>query len=122
MVSLIVRFVICAAGLWVASKLLGGVTFASTESLLIAAVVLGLANAILRPILQIIALPITIMTLGVFAFIVNGAVVALVDKLLDGFSTRSFWDDIWIAVIVGIVGWAVNLFGEKKEQAPRHSS
>ncbi len=67
LVGLVVRFVVSAAGLWVASKLLNGVSFASTESLLIAAVVLGLANAILRPILQIIALPITFITIGLMS-------------------------------------------------------
>jgi len=113
MISLVVRFVVCAAGLWVASRLLGGVHFVSTESLLITGLVLGLANAFIRPVLQFIAFPITFLTLGLFAFIVNGAVVALVDRLLDGFRTASFWDDIWIAIIVGIIGWGVNLFGEK---------
>lgn len=114
MIKLLARFVVCAVGLWVASRLLGGVSFTSTESLLITALILGLANAILRPILQLLALPITIATLGLFIFIVNGAVVALVDHFLDGFKTTSFWDDIWIAVIVGIIGWVVNLFGEDK--------
>jgi putative membrane protein len=116
MIGFIVRFLVVAAGLWIAQALLSGVSFASNTSLLITAAVLGLVNAILRPVLQLLALPITIVTLGLFAVVVNGAMVALVDLLIDGFHTASFWDDLGVALFVGLVGWAANLFGDDQRR------
>jgi putative membrane protein len=72
--------------------------------------VLGIANAVVRPILVVLTLPITILTLGLFLLVVNGLMVLLVSKLMDGFSVDSFWWAMITAIIVTIVGWFANAF------------
>jgi len=114
--SFIIRAVVCGLGLWLASALHVGVGFDSTRTLIIAAVLLGLANAIVRPIFFFLTLPLTILTLGLFIFIVNGAMVGLVAWLLHpGMKVNSWWDAVVTAVIIGLTGWVVSWFvgGEK---------
>ncbi len=117
--SFIIRALICALGLWIASALHIGVGFNSTTTLIIAAVLLGVANAIVRPIFFVLTLPLTIITLGLFIFIVNGAMVGLVAWLLPGMKVDSWWDAVLTAIIVGLTGWVASWFigGEKAKSA-----
>lgn len=111
MVKFILRALISALGLWVASLLLRhSVAVDSIGSLLAAAVLLGLANAIVRPILVILTLPITLVTLGLFLLVINGLMVLLVSHLLRGFHVHGLIAAIEVSVIVwitGLVGSAV---------------
>ena len=109
MVRFILRALIVAAGLWVASKIVPNVAFVNGTDLLLAAVLLGLANALIRPVLFILTLPITLVTLGLFALVVNGAMVWLVDLLLPGFATPGLWTDILVALVVGVTGWVASM-------------
>jgi len=110
MLGFLIRCLVTALGLWVASATLRGVHSTGFLSLLGAGLVLGIANAIVRPILVILTLPITILTLGLFLLVVNGLMVLLVSKLMDGFSVDSFWWAMLTAIIVTIVGWFANAF------------
>ena len=110
MLGFLIRCLVTALGLWVASATLRGVHSTGFLSLLGAGLVLGIANAIVRPILVILTLPITILTLGLFLLVVNGLMVLLVSKLMDGFSVDSFWWAMITAIIVTIVGWFANAF------------
>jgi putative membrane protein len=114
MINFILRAVIVAAGLWVASKIVPGVVFASWTDL--AAVLLGIANALIRPILFVLTLPITVVTLGLFILVVNGLMVGLVDWLLKGFATTGLWADILVAIVVGLTSWVASWFlgGDRK--------
>lgn len=104
MVKFILRVLISALGLWVASQLLHGVRADSVGSLVIAAVLLGLANAVVRPILIILTLPITLVTLGLFLLVINGLMVLLVGHLLHGFHVHGLVTAILTSVIVWITG------------------
>ncbi len=110
MIGFIIRCLVTALGLWVASAILKGVHSTGLVSLLGAGLLLGLANAIVRPILIVLTLPITIVTLGLFLLVVNGLMVLLVSKLMHGFSVDSFWWAMITAIIVTIVGWFANAF------------
>ena len=110
MLGFLIRCLVTALGLWVASATLRGVHSTGFLSLLGAGLVLGIANAVVRPILVVLTLPITILTLGLFLLVVNGLMVLLVSKLLDGFSVDSFWWAMITAIIVTIVGWFANAF------------
>lgn len=110
MMGFVVRVLLTALGLWVASALLAGVYSNGMLSILGAGLLLGIVNAVIRPILVILTLPITILTLGLFLLVVNALMVLLVSKLMHGFTVDGFWWAMVTAIIVTIVGWAGNMF------------
>ena len=116
MSSFIARVFLTAFGLWMADQILSGVSFDSTASLWIAALLLGIVNAIVRPVVFILTLPITLLTLGLFVFVLNGAMVLLVDRLMPSFQTDSLGTAILASIIVSLTGWAANAFIGKKEK------
>jgi putative membrane protein len=110
MMGFLIRVLLTALGLWIASALLPGVHSTGLLSLLGAGLLLGIVNAVVRPILVILTLPITILTLGLFLLVVNALMVLLVSKMLHGFTVDGFWIAMLTAIIVTIVGWAGNVF------------
>lgn len=108
------RAAIASLGLWLASELVDGLTFDSGATLIIAAILLGLVNGLVKPLVVIFTLPLTILTLGFFLLVVNGIMLALVAGLLPGFSIAGFWDAFWGAIIVSIVSWiGSSIFGPR---------
>jgi putative membrane protein len=101
----LLRALICALGLWLASQWVTGVYFNSPATLLLAAILLGIVNAIVRPIVFILTLPLTIVTLGLFLLVLNAAMVALVASILPGFHLHSFSAALLTWIIVWITGW-----------------
>jgi len=108
MVGFLLRAAISALGLWVASQLLDGLHFATPSKLALAAVLLGIVNAFVRPLAFILTLPITIVTLGLFLLVLNAGMVALVAWVVPGFTISSFWTAVGAAIIVSIVSWAAS--------------
>ena len=108
MVGFLLRAAISALGLWVASQLLDGLHFATPSKLLLAAVLLGIVNAFVRPLAFILTLPITIVTLGLFLLVLNAGMVALVAWVVPGFTISGFWTAVGAAIIVSIVSWAAS--------------
>jgi len=114
MVGFLLRAAISALGLWLASVLLSGIRFESPAKLAIAAVLLGVINAVVRPIAFILTLPLTLVTLGLFLFVLNAAMVGLVARLVPGFTISGFWTAMGAAVIVWLVSWlGSSLIGSK---------
>jgi putative membrane protein len=105
MVGFLLRALIVALGLWVSSRILPGVTFASTESLLWAALLLGIVNAIVRPVLIVLTIPITILTLGLFLLVINGLMIELVAYFLAGFHVSGLGAAILTSLVVSLVSW-----------------
>ena len=114
MMGFILRAVLTAAGLWVATQWVPGVHVDTVPTLLLAALLLGIVNAIVRPVAFILTLPITLLTLGLFLFILNAAMVALVAWMLPGFHIDSFTAALLTAIIVWIVGWIGSWFIGKR--------
>ena len=112
----ILRAVLTAAGLWVATQWVPGVHVDTVTTLLIAAVLLGVVNAIVKPILFILTLPVTILTLGLFLFVLNAAMVALVAWMLPGFHVNGFMAALLTAIVVWIVSWIGSWFIGKRSQ------
>ena len=109
------RLFITAFGLWLADVILDGVGFDSVISLWIAALLLGVVNAIVRPIVILLTLPITFVTLGLFLFIINGLMMLLVAWLMPQFHVASLASGVWASIIVGLTSWLANgLTGGKK--------
>jgi len=108
MVGLLLRAAITALSLWVASQLLPGLQFSSGAKLAIAAVLLGLVNAVVRPIAFVLTLPITVLTLGLFLLVLNAAMIGLVALIVPGFTISGFWTAVGGAIIVSLVSWAAS--------------
>jgi putative membrane protein len=110
MTGFIIRVLVVAAGLWVASKIIPGVEITDGWSLLLAALVLGIINAIVRPVVIVMTLPLTVLTLGLFLLIINAAMLSLAAWLLDGMTVAGFWSAFFGAIVVSIVAWLVTWF------------
>lgn len=110
MKGFLLRLVITALGLWIADQLLPGIAFASTGALIVSALVLGIVNGLIRPIIFILTLPLTILTLGLFILIVNGIAFALAAWLVPGFHVAGLWSATWGAIIVGLTSWVASHF------------
>ena len=108
MVGFLLRAAITALGLWVASEILAGLVFDSTSKLIVAAILLGIVNAIVRPLAFILTLPITVVTLGLFLLVLNAGMVALVAWVVPGFAISGFWTAVGAALIVSLVSWAAS--------------
>jgi putative membrane protein len=105
MAGFLLRLAIGAAGLWVASRLVPGLRIDGAGTLLLAAFLLGFVNAVVRPILVLLTLPVTIVTLGLFLLVVNAAMLSLVAALLSDFHLADFGSAILGSIIVGLVSW-----------------
>lgn len=110
MLRFIVQALVTAAGLWLSAYLVPGVSFASTGSLIAAAVILGLVNAVVRPVLVVLTFPITVMTLGLFLLVVNAAMIGLTSMFLGGFTVDGLWAGIGAAIVTGVVSWIAGAF------------
>ena len=106
----ILRSLITMLGLWLASELLDGVTIIGTGSFIIAGVLLGLVNATVRPVLFLLTLPLTIITLGIFILVLNGLMFALVAALLSGFQVAGLVSSILGAIIVSLTSIVASWF------------
>ena len=106
MTGFVLRALASAIGLWIATRWVSGIRIDTAGTLVLAGLLLGVVNAIVRPILVILTLPITILSLGFFLLIVNTAMVALVAWMLPGFHIYGgFWSAFETALIVWITGW-----------------
>ncbi len=106
----LIRGLITALGLWIASALLPGVHSGGILAIVGAGLVLGIVNAVVRPILVILTLPITIVTLGLFLLVINALMVALVGRMMHGFQVDGFLWAVLTAIIVSFVSWSGNAF------------
>jgi putative membrane protein len=110
MTGFLVRLAIASVGLWIASSLIPGITVRDTATLLLGALVLGVVNAIVRPIAIILTLPITLLSLGLFLWVINAGMIGLVGWLVDGFDVAGFGSALLGALIVSLTGWIGNAY------------
>ena len=119
--KLVVRALFGALGLWVAWKLLSpGIEFANLTDLVIAACVLGVVNAIVRPVVTMLTLPLTIITLGLFLLIVNAAMIGLTSVVVPGFHVHGVVPGVLAAVITGISAWVGGMVIRDYERPARY--
>jgi len=117
MIRFILRILIAAAGLWLAARIVPGVTADGWKTLIIAGFLLGLVNAVVRPVVTVLTFPLTIITLGLFLLVVNAAMIGIVDWLLDGLRVPGLWAGIQVAIVTGIVSWIGQaLLGEARSE------
>jgi putative membrane protein len=109
MIGFIVRVAVTALGLWLATKIVPGVEISSTESLIWAAILLGIVNAIVRPVLVFLTFPITIVTLGLFLLVINGLMIKLVTVFFHGFIVHGLVSAILCALVISLAHCVVFL-------------
>jgi putative membrane protein len=112
----LVHVLVVGLALAVAARIVPGIEIDSLPVLVVAAVVLGVVNAIVRPVLVLVTLPLTILTLGLFYLVVNGVAFALAALLVPGFGVRTLTAAILGALVVSIVSWVAGAFTPKPER------
>lgn len=112
---ILLNWLLSAIGVMLVAYIVPGINVSGFLTALLVALVLGLVNAIVRPLLVIFTLPITIISLGLWLLVINAALLLLVDRLIDGFSVDGFWVAVLGSVVLTLIGWAANaVFKPKK--------
>ena len=111
------RAAIAALGLWLATLLVSGLQISDAVTLLLAAVLLGVCNAVVKPVLILLTLPATVLSLGLFLIVINGVVLALVAWMLPGFTIAGFGSAVLGALIVSVTGIIGSLLFSQKAGA-----
>lgn len=102
------RWLVTAIAVLAAAHLVSGVSYDSYGALAVAALVLGVCNAVLKPILMFLTLPFLILSLGLFTLVINGLLFWLVGTVVIGFHVAGFWSGLWGALIVSVVSIVLN--------------
>ncbi len=110
MVGFLFRAALSVVGLWMATRWVGGIRIDNAQTLVLAGIVLGVVNAIIRPIAVILTLPLTILTLGLFLLVVNAGMLGLTAWLLPGFHVAGFRAAVLASLIVSVTGWIGSWF------------
>lgn len=108
MLGFLLRAAIVALGLWLAAKIFSGLSFDMPSTLIAAALLLGVVNAVVRPIIVVLTLPVTLLTLGLFLLVINAGMLSLVAWLLDGFTVTSFWTAVGASIVVSVTSWVAS--------------
>ncbi len=113
---LISQWIATIIALWASTYLFKGIHFDSFAALLVSALVLGLANSIIKPLLVILTLPLTVFSFGLFLLVINGLVLMLVSSLVNGFSLNGFWTAVFASIFISLVTMVINaaLVGDVK--------
>ena len=104
------RLLITALGLWAAAAIIPGIRLDGWGNLVLAALLLGIVNAVIRPIILVLTLPLTVLTLGLFILVVNGISLALVAWMLPGFHVDGLGSAILGSIVVGLTSWFASTF------------
>jgi putative membrane protein len=110
MKGLLIRWAINALALLLISQIIKGIEVDNVLSAFVAAAVLGVINAVLRPVLLLLTLPITILTLGLFTLVVNGLMLYIAGAIVEGFHVTGFWSAVFGALFLSLTSWIVNAF------------
>ena len=110
MLGFLVRALIVALGLWLATVWVNGVSIDTPGTLILAGVLLGIVNSVVRPVAIVLTLPMTIVTLGLFLLVINAGMVALVAWILPGMHVAGFWSAFWTSVLVSLVSFVGSWF------------
>jgi len=120
-----IQWCITALSLWVVSHVFSGIRFSNTSSLIVSALLLGFANAVLRPLVVILTLPLTLLSLGFFLLVINALMLLLVAKVVSGFKISGFWTAFFASLFISILSMALGSLAPNAEttvyRLPQHS-
>jgi len=106
----VIRWLVTTVAVMAASSIVQGIRYDNAASLIGAALLLGILNAFLRPILLILSVPLILLTLGLFILVVNALMLYLVPEIVTGFHVESFGSAFWGSIIISIVSWILSAF------------
>ena len=116
MKAFLIRWFVTTLAVFLTVKIMhGGITYDTPGTLLAASLLLGIVNALLRPVLLILSLPLILVTMGFFILVVNAFMLELVGKLIPHFEVQSFRSALWGSICIGIVSWVLNGFFRSKD-------
>lgn len=113
MVRFLLAWLVNTLALIAVAYLMPSITVSSFGAALVAALVLGLVNAIVRPVLVLLTLPVTILTLGLFIFVLNGLLFWMVASWLEGFHVAGFWSGVFGAILFSLVSWLLSALAQR---------
>ena len=113
------RVLITSLGLWLADVMLSRMSFDDVPSMILSALLLGIVNALVRPFIVVLTLPITLLSLGIFLLIINGAMVMLVAHLMPAFHLEGLGTAVMASIVVGLTSWIANAAGPRKRHRNR---
>jgi len=113
------RVLITSLGLWLADVMLSRMNFDDVSSMILSALLLGMVNAFVRPFIVVLTLPITLLSLGIFLLIINGAMIMLVARLMPAFHLEGLGTAVMASIVVGLTSWIVNASGPRKHHGNR---
>ena len=102
--------------LWVASELFSSIQFSSTSTMLVSGLLFGVAHAVLKPILIVLTLPVTVLTLGLFLIVINALILLFVAWIVPGFRVAGFWQAVLVALFISVFSFILNLLLAKAAQ------
>jgi putative membrane protein len=106
----IAHWVVTALSLWLASFIFHGIRFENRSSLFVSALLLGLANAVIRPVVILLTIPLTIVTFGFFLLVINALMMLMVSTMVKGFKVSGFWTAFFASIFISILSFIVGLF------------
>jgi putative membrane protein len=106
--KILVRWLLHAAALLLVANIYPGVAVQGFGAAMVAALVIGLLNTLLRPVLVLLTLPVTLLTLGLFILVINGLLFWLVGSFVSGFTVGGFWAGVFGAIVYSIISWALS--------------
>lgn len=106
----LLHWAITALSLWAASHIFRGIQFADAGSLIVSALLLGFANAVVKPLLVILTLPLTLLTFGLFLLVINALMILLVSWLVRGFTVSSFWTAFFASIFIAVLSFLLGSF------------
>jgi putative membrane protein len=104
------RWLVTTVGVMVAASIISGIRYDTTGSLIAAALLLGILNAFVRPVLLILGAPLILLTLGIFILLVNGLMLYWVPGIVGGFHVDGYGSAFWGAIVIGIISWLLSAF------------
>jgi len=110
MPGFVVRALIAALGLWIASRIVPGFHLEGLGTFLLAGLLLGVVNGFVRPLVVLLTLPLTLVTLGLFLFVVNAAMVGLVAELLERFTISGFFSALLGSLVISVTSWIASAY------------
>jgi putative membrane protein len=115
----LVHWAITAVSLWVASLLFRGLKFDGTGALVVSALLLGLANAVVKPLLIVLTLPLTLVTFGLFLLVINALMILLVAALVKGFKVSGFWTALFASIFISLLSIVIGSFVTSDDPAEK---
>ena len=110
LILFLLHWAITALSLWLASRVFRGISFTDTSSLVISALLLGFANAIVKPLVIVLTLPLTLLTFGLFLLVINALMILLVSALVRGFKVSGFWTAFFASIFIAVLSWVIGAF------------